>query len=169
MLFIFERGRPQCGLDLLRYHSFDQIMDIPEYTTQEQVMFFDTDCAGVVNNIAYLRMVETCRTHLGARMGMDFSSMETTMLYPVVVSTEINYLIPAKLGDKLTIHGKLDQLERVRFWCSFSMTREGEERPLIKCRQSLAMVHVERGKPGRPIRLPAQWAEQWGDALKSST
>ena len=131
-------------------------------------MFFDTDCAGVVNNIAYLRMVETCRTHLGAKMGMDFSAMETTRLYPVVLRTEINYLIPARLGDKLTIHGKLDQLERVRFWCSFTMTREGEDKPLITCRQSLAMVHMEEGKSGRPVRLPANWAEQWGAALNGS-
>jgi len=38
-------------------------------------MFFDTDCAGVIHNIAYLRMIETCRTHLGAKMGMDFKAM----------------------------------------------------------------------------------------------
>lgn len=130
-------------------------------------MFFDTDCAGVVHNIAYLRMVETCRTHLGALMGMDFKSMETTQLYPAVLRTEIDYKIPAKIGDKLTIHGKLEKLERARFWCSFVMTREGGGGPLILCRQSLAMVQMKPGKPGKPTRLPAIWAEQWGTALKA--
>jgi acyl-CoA thioesterase FadM len=65
-------------------------MNIPEFTTHEDVMFFDTDCAGVVNNIAYLRMIETCRTHLGAKMGMDFQSMSSSQLYPAVLRSSIS-------------------------------------------------------------------------------
>ena len=130
-------------------------------------MFFDTDCAGVVNNIAYLRMIETCRTHLGAKMGMDFISMETSQLYPAVIRTEIDYRIPAKLGDKLIIHGKLDQLERARFWCSFVMKREADDTTLVTCRQSLAMVQMDPEKPARPARLPKEWSEQWGETLNS--
>lgn len=147
--------------------GFYWAMEIPECTTHEEVMFFDTDCAGVVNNIAYLRMVETCRTRLGAIMGMDFKSMENTLLYPAVLRTEIDYLVPAKIGDKLVIRGRLEKLERVRFWCSFVMTREGYETPLINCRQSLAMVQMEQGKPGKPTRLPSEWIKQWGTGLKS--
>jgi YbgC/YbaW family acyl-CoA thioester hydrolase len=142
-------------------------MEIPQCTTHEEVMFFDTDCAGVVNNIAYLRMVETCRTRLGALMGMDFKSMETTQLYPAVLRTEIDYKVPAKIGDKLLIHGRLEKLERARFWCSFVMTREGGDIPLITCRQSLAMVQMMADKPGKPTRLPKIWAEQWGAALQA--
>lgn len=141
-------------------------MQVPECTTQECVMFFDTDCAGVVNNIAYLRMIETCRTHLGAVMGMDFKSMESTLLYPAVVRTEIDYRMPAKLGDKLIIHGKLEKLERARFWCSFVMKRESDDKLLITCRQSLAMVQMDPDKPARPARLPVEWLKQWGEALK---
>ncbi|MCE9624738.1 MAG: enoyl-CoA hydratase/isomerase family protein [Deltaproteobacteria bacterium] len=33
----------------------------PTIETHEEVMFFDTDCGGVVHNLAYLRMIETCR------------------------------------------------------------------------------------------------------------
>lgn len=130
-------------------------------------MFFDTDCAGVVNNIAYLRMVETCRTKLGVKMGMDFSSMEETKLYPVVLRTEIDYRSPAKLGDKLVIHGKLEKLERVRFWFSFVMTREDDDTALITCRQSMAMVQLEKGQPGRPQRLPDDWHQRWADIAPS--
>ncbi len=142
-------------------------MKIPECTTHEEVMFFDTDCGGVVHNIAYLRMVETCRTRLGAKMGMDFASMAETQLYPVVLRTEIDYRCPAKLGDKLVIHGKLEKLERVRFWCAFVMTREGDDTPLITCRQSLAMVQMEKDKPGKPQRISEDWHEQW-DAIQQS-
>ena len=53
-------------------------------------MFFDTDCGGVVHNIAYLRMIETCRTKLAGLMGLDLRQMAETKLYPVVVRTEID-------------------------------------------------------------------------------
>ncbi len=124
-------------------------------------MFFDTDCAGIVNNIAYLRMVETCRTKLGVIMGMDFSAMDKTQLYPVVLRTEIDYRSPAKLGDDLVIHGKLEKLERVKFWCSFVMTRKGEDKPLITCRQSLVMVQMDGLGNGKPQRIPKDWHQRW--------
>ncbi len=133
-------------------------MDIPELTTHEEIMFFDTDCGGVVHNLAYLRMIETCRTHLGSLMGMDFPSMEQSQVYPVVLRTEIDYKRPAKLGDKVLIHGRLEKLERVRFWCAFRMTRESDGTLLVSCRQSLAMVQMPQGKPQR---LPEQWHQHW--------
>ena len=48
---------------------------VPTFETREEVMFFDTDCGGVVHNLAYLRMIETCRTRLAALMGMDLRTM----------------------------------------------------------------------------------------------
>jgi len=36
----------------------------PHVRTEVQVMFFDTDCGGVVSNIAYLRFIEIARTLL---------------------------------------------------------------------------------------------------------
>ena len=133
-------------------------MEHNECTTHEEVMFFDTDCGGVMHNIAYLRMVETCRTKLATQMGMDLPAMMETKLFPVVVRTEIDYKIPAKLGDKLIIHGRLDKLERVRFWFSFVMLRESEDKPLITCRQALALVQMPEGKPQR---VPSDWHKQW--------
>jgi len=52
----------------------------PSLETREEVMFFDTDCGGVVHNIAYLRMIETCRTRLAASMGMNLSEMMESVL-----------------------------------------------------------------------------------------
>ena len=41
-------------------------------STEVQVMYFDTDAAGVVNNIAYLRFIETTRTLLALQIGDEF-------------------------------------------------------------------------------------------------
>lgn len=132
--------------------------NIPTIETREEVMFFDTDIGGVVHNIAYLRMIETARTRLAALMGMQLREMATTQIYPVVVRTEIDYRKPATLGDHLIIQGRLERLERARFWVAFEIRRMGEETLLITCRQSLALVQMPQG---RPLRLPEDWAEKY--------
>lgn len=131
----------------------------PTFQTREEVMFFDTDCGGVVHNLAYLRMIETCRTRLAARMGMDLRTMAETRLFPVVTRTEVEYKRPAKLGDWLVIDGWLAEFSRARFWCAFEMRREEEATLLVSARQALALVQMPEGKP---VRLPAEWAERWG-------
>lgn len=127
--------------------------------TREEVMFFDTDCGGVVHNLAYLRMIETCRTRLAALMGMDLRSMSETRIFPVVTHIEVDYKRPAKLGDWIVIRGRLDELARARFWCAFEMIRESDGVALVTARQALALVSMPAGNP---LRLPASWASQWG-------
>jgi YbgC/YbaW family acyl-CoA thioester hydrolase len=123
-------------------------------TTEEEVMFYDTDCGGVVHNIAYLRMIERCRTKLAGLMGMNLPTMAQTKIFPVVVRTEIDYRLPAKLGDSLEIYGVVSELKRAKFWCDFTMTRKDSSTPLITCRQALALVQMPEG---RPRRLPSEW------------
>ncbi len=137
--------------------------DVPTIETHEEVMFFDTDIGGVVHNIAYLRMIETARTKLAARLGMKLREMATTHVYPVVVRTEIDYRKPATLGDHLVIKGWLETLERARFWCAFEVRRAHEETILITCRQQLALVQMPQGKP---LRLPEDWKEKYHAANK---
>ena len=137
--------------------------DTPSIETREEVMFFDTDCGGVVHNIAYLRMIETCRTRLAAQLGMALREMAQTQLFPVVTRTEIDYRKPAVLGDELLIKGRLESVERVRFWCSFEMVRPSDGMLLITCRQSLALVQMPQG---RPCRLPADWAEKYAHLMQ---
>jgi YbgC/YbaW family acyl-CoA thioester hydrolase len=132
--------------------------DVPSLETREEVMFFDTDAGGVVHNIAYLRFIETCRTRLAARLGMDIPGMMALHQFPVVVRTEIDYKRPAKFGDILLIRGRLEKLERARFWCRFEVVRAGDEALLITCLQSLALVEMPKA---RPQRLPVEWREKW--------
>ena len=132
--------------------------EIPSISIEEEVMFYDTDCGGVVHNIAYLRMIEKARTKLATLMGMALREMASTHLFPVVVRTEIDYKKPAMLGDVLIISGSLTGLQGPRFWVNFEIRRAGKDDLLITCRQSLALVQMPAG---RPQRLPATWAQQW--------
>jgi len=98
-------------------------------------MFFDTDCGGVVSNIAYLRFIEIARTHLAGELGLGLAEMAEKQRYPVVVRTEIDYRRAAKLGDRLTIEGWLDHVERARFWGGFLITRPRDVTLIALCRQ----------------------------------
>src|SRR5438552_15721464 len=87
-------------------------MEAPRVQTEIQVMFFDTDCAAVVHNIAYLRFIEIARTLLAEQLGMGLRDMSVKGQFPVVVRTEIDYRRPAVLGDKLVVEGWLDSVDR---------------------------------------------------------
>jgi YbgC/YbaW family acyl-CoA thioester hydrolase len=126
----------------------------PRIRTEVQVMFFDTDCAAVVHNIAYLRFIEVARTQLAEELGLGLAAMAETKKYPVVVRTEIDYRRAAKLGDKLVIEGRLDRLERVRFWCAFKIVRPADEMLIAECRQMLAIIQMPEAKL---LRVPDDW------------
>ena len=126
----------------------------PRIRTEVRVMFFDTDCGGVVHNIAYLRFIEIARTLLAEELGLSLTQMAETKKYPVVVRTEIDYRKGAKLGDRLIVEGWLDQLERVRFWCGFRIVRLDDEALIAECRQMLALVEMPGAKL---LRLPEEW------------
>jgi YbgC/YbaW family acyl-CoA thioester hydrolase len=126
----------------------------PRTRTEVQVMFFDTDCGGVVSNIAYLRFIEIARTSLAEELGLPLSEMAKTQKYPVVVRTEIDYRRAAKLGDRLVIDGWLDDLQRARFWCAFRISRPADKALIAECRQTLALVEMPAAKL---LPLPSDW------------
>ena len=128
--------------------------NVPRVRTELQVMFFDTDCGGVVHNIAYLRFIEITRTLLAEKLGLPLTNMAESKKYPVVVRTGIDYRCAAKLGDRLAVEGWLDRLERVRFWCAFRILRPADEMLIAECRQTLAIIEMPEAKL---LRLPEDW------------
>src|SRR5438046_10644767 len=94
------------------------------------------------------------RRSLVPRLGVALSDRAATQKYPVVVGTEIDYRRAAKLGDRLTIEGWLDHLERVRFWCAFRIVRDTDDALIAECRQTLALIQMPSAKL---LRLPDSW------------
>lgn len=117
-------------------------------------MFYDTDCAAVVHNLAYLRFIEEARTIMAERMGMPLRNMVETGLYPVVLRTEADYRSPGRVGEKLVVRGGVCELARVRFWVEFEIVRPGEDAVLVSCRQCLALIRMPGAKAER---LPEEW------------
>lgn len=130
----------------------------PTIQTEVQVMFFDTDCAAVVHNLAYLRFIEIGRTLLAEQLGMGLAEMASTGIFPVVVRIEIDYKKPARLGDKLLVFGRLENFGRTRFCCAFDIRRPADDCLIAESRQTLAVIQMPQG---RPVRLPGDWATRF--------
>ena len=133
-------------------------MSRTEISTEIPVMYFDTDAAGVVHNIVYLRFIETARTLLAIQIGMSFEEIARTNIHPVVTRTEIDYKRPALLGDTVRINGRISEWSGIRFWCTFEVIRPRDGALLVACKQSLALVQMPQG---RPVRLPPGFPENF--------
>ncbi len=131
----------------------------PKLTVPMDVYYFDTDAGGVVHNIAYLRMVEVARSQLAASLGWSLEEMNRTGLVAVVARTEIDYLRPARLGDKLLINAELARLEKVRMFMHFEIVSANDPTKIfIRCVQTMVAVQL----PGlRPQRVPASWRQAY--------
>jgi YbgC/YbaW family acyl-CoA thioester hydrolase len=127
--------------------------------TDIEVMFFDTDCGGVVSNIAYLRFFEIARTRLTDALGLSLAEMTATQLFPAVARTEVDYRKPARLGEKLRITGTVARFEKARMHCHFLLKRD--EAVLAECRQVVVLVQMPEG---RPRRIPDSWLRQFPDS-----
>ena len=100
-----SRARWRDFLRSVNPHSAgDGAPETPTIEIEQQVMFFDTDCGGVVHNLAYLRMIETARTMLAEQLGLAMVEMAARGVYPVLLRTEA---IHARLliGVGLTVVG----------------------------------------------------------------
>ena len=126
---------------------------LAEWNTEHEVMFYDTDVGGVVHNLAYLRMIEFCRTKLAEKIGFRLAGMAESGVFPVVVRTEVDYRRPARLADLIDTRGWIEEWGRVRFWCGFEMRRREGGELLVTSRQQLAVVRMPEG---RPVRLPSE-------------
>ena len=139
-------------------------METPTLETEVRVMFFDTDAAGLVHNIAYLRFIETNRSLLAEKLGYPLQEMLSCGDCPVVARTEIDYRRPARLWDALVVHGELSEFERSRFWCAFTITRPSDGTLIVTCRQMLVVVQLPELKVRR---LPNHWRTDFAH-LRSS-
>lgn len=119
-------------------------------------MFYDTDAAGVVHNISYLRFIEKNRTLLGSELGLDYKEMAGSGIYGALLRIEIDYLRPGRLGEDLQVSGWLEEATKVKFWCRFEIHRAEDSELLVTSRQELALVKMPEGKP---TRLPAEWGK----------
>lgn len=132
--------------------------DDPALAIDARVYYYDTDAAGVVHNISYLRLIEEARTRLAEHIGWPLEAMASGPVVPVVARTEIDYLRPARLADRLRIESRLAAIGPASFEIEFAITRPADGALIVRCRQRLVGVNVANG---RPSRTRPDWRAKW--------
>ncbi|HEX6476020.1 MAG TPA: thioesterase family protein [Acidimicrobiales bacterium] len=108
---------------------------------------FDIDFAGHVSNISYIRWLEIGRIQLLADIGYETHELVEVGLAPLVIRTEIDYLLPLKLGDPVHMSLDLTELRAASATIDFRITSRGQL--AATARQLGLFVKLDTGKPAR--------------------
>ena len=123
-----------------------------------RVYYEDTDAAGIVYYANYLKYMERARTEWLASVGYELSALERVEgIVFVVHRVEIDYRIPAKLGEKIDATLNLVELHRARMIVTQDVVRGDDV--LTHARVTLACLDRATW---RPARIPAALHERLG-------
>lgn len=128
-----------------------------QFTLDYQVMYYDTDCGGVVHNLAYLRWVEEARTKMGDALGINYADLAKENRHLVLVRHEVDYHSPAFLADKIKVQGMLIKAEGASLYFRFEIRRAENDKLCVTVHQRLGLVQMPQG---RPQRIPADWRDK---------
>ena len=116
-----------------------------------RVYYEDTDAAGVVYYANYLKFMERARTEWLSSLGFELAPLEHVQGIAFAVQrVEIDYRLPARLGDRLDITLALLELTRARMRVLQEILHD--ERLVAHAR--VALVCLNRAN-WRPTRIPA--------------
>jgi len=115
----------------------------PSFSLPVRVYYEDTDAAGIVYYANYLRFLERARSEWLRSLGFDHAGMlaEHGAAF-VVASLSIDYLVPARLDDRLEVGVTLIGARRASFDLEQPVTRGADT--LCRSRVRIACVDVAR-------------------------
>ena len=120
------------------------------------VYFEDTDAAGIVYYANYLRFMERARSDMIRAVGVDqFAELEASGSAYAVVSVDIRYRRPARLGDDLLVVSTVEAVRASSVDIHQRVMRAGQL--ITDARVTAAFIDAQ----GRPRRQPAQWVDKF--------
>ena len=123
-----------------------------------RVYYEDTDTAGIVYYANYLRYTERARTEILRLLGVD--QYELMTLPPeervsfAVRRCEVDYLLPARLDDIITVETRLEDIKAASMWMAQDIYR-GDDHLIHSRIQAACMNHK-----GAPTRMPKDFVQQ---------
>ena len=115
------------------------------------VYWEDTDAAGIVYYANYLKFLERGRSEMVRAAGLDqFQLLSRDGLVFAVKRCLIDYLVPAVLGDRLTVVTRIATVRGASLDLDQTVCRG--ETDLVRAELKLACLSRE----GKPTRLPAE-------------
>ena len=120
-----------------------------------KVRYAETDKMGIVHHSVYPIWFELARTDLAEQAGFSYSKMEEMGVMLPLVELNCKYNRPAYYEEELMVTATVSKLTPARIVFSYSVYRNGEEKPLCTGDTVHAIVNREM----RPINTKKQFPE----------
>jgi acyl-CoA thioester hydrolase len=118
-----------------------------------RVRYAETDAMGVVYYANYLTYFEVARVEYLRAAGVEYRALEDDGLVAAVTSAHVDYHLPAKFDDELSLWARYVPIGRVRFRFEYEVRRETNRTLVASGHTEHAMLSKETL---RPVRMP-QW------------
>jgi len=129
-----------------------------------RVFYEDTDAAGIVYYANYLKFIERARTEMMRIAGISHSgALNDAGAMFIVRRCTVDYRLPARLDDCLTVHTRMLRLRGVTIDVEQIVKRD--DAVLVNAELKLACID----RSGKPVRLPAALRQVLGDMMTSVT
>ena len=123
---------------------------VKEFTHEIKVYYEDTDSGGVVYYSNYLKFLERARTEIIDSIGLSNKKLlEEYKTLIIVKSCNIEYLVPAKLEDKLKIYSSIKSFNKASFEIIQNIKKD--DNLIVKAKLKLVTVNQE----GKPTKIPS--------------
>lgn len=120
-----------------------------------RVYYADTDFSGVVYHARYLEFLERGRSDFLRLSGVHHTELHGGKLGEKIVwvvrRMEIDFRIPARIDDIITVETHVSELSGARIFMAQRLLRGAEV--LVEARVEAAII----GETGRPRRFPKEW------------
>lgn len=121
-----------------------------EFFVSYRIYYEDTDAGGVVYYANYLKFFERARTEMLRTKSLNQSELkEQRNIIFMVRKCQIEYKIPARLDDLITIKTKITSLSRISISMNQQMIRNQDQKLLNETDVELVCVNSTSMKPCR--------------------
>ena len=125
------------------------------------VRYYETDQMGIVHHSNYIRYFECGRLAMLDEVGLPMHKIEQMGIMLPIISVECRYKYPAKLGDRLKIVTRFDELPRARFTV-FSEVYNQDGHLLVEGSVSMGFID---SATRRPVRCPENFSDLFAEYL----
>lgn len=117
------------------------------------VRYGETDQMGVVHHSNYLRYFEVARLEWLTALGISYNTMESSGVMMPVIHAAIDYKLPARFEDALTVEIHLRDIPLVKMIFDYRIVNQHND---LVCSASTTLAFM-RADNRRPIRCPEQF------------
>lgn len=133
-----------------------------ESETNIEVRYYETDRMGIVHHSNYVRYFECGRNQFLIDVGIPIMELEDRGILMPVVSVQVNYKTPAKMGDRLRVVSRVEKEPMARIEVLTDIfNQEGDK--VCDGKVVLGFIHSDTR---RPTRVPQYFLDAFRMASK---